>query len=191
MRKSHSNQNAYVYPSPLRPHTGLLRIGLWTCRLSLGRHGVTFRKKEGDGATPVTDLRLTRLFLRPDQGCLFYPPALPTQIIKPQHGWCDDVLHPRYNQLINRPFHASHEEMWRSDALYNLVLDTNWNKKPCIKGRGSAIFIHVQRADQGPTAGCLAFQAPLLLRLLKRIPRLNCFRIQPASRKPIKKLPRL
>jgi L,D-peptidoglycan transpeptidase YkuD (ErfK/YbiS/YcfS/YnhG family) len=46
--------------------------------------------------------------------------------------------------------------MWREDHLYDLtfVLDQNFSRR--AKGRGSAIFFHLARADLRPTAGCVA-----------------------------------
>ena len=35
-----------------------------------------------------------------------------------------------------------------------------------MKGRGSAIFLHVARPDFAPTEGCVALALPDLLRLL-------------------------
>jgi L,D-peptidoglycan transpeptidase YkuD (ErfK/YbiS/YcfS/YnhG family) len=44
------------------------------------------------------------------------------------------------------------------------VLD--WNLRPRIRGRGSAIFLHLCRPGFGATAGCIALTAPDLKRLL-------------------------
>jgi len=41
-----------------------------------------------------------------------------------------------------------------------------WNDAPVLRGRGSAIFLHVARADYGPTDGCIALGLGDLRRVL-------------------------
>ena len=50
----------------------------------------------------------------------------------------------------------SHEELWRPDALYDLIGVLGWNDSPPGRGRGSAIFLHIARPDFAPTEGCIA-----------------------------------
>jgi L,D-peptidoglycan transpeptidase YkuD (ErfK/YbiS/YcfS/YnhG family) len=47
------------------------------------------------------------------------------------------------------------------------VLD--YNERPRMRGRGSAIFMHVANPGYAPTEGCIALARPHLLRLLQRI----------------------
>ena len=49
---------------------------------------------------------------------------------------------------------ASHEEMWRKDDLYDIVVVLGHNDDPIVPGNGSAVFLHVASAGYGPTAGC-------------------------------------
>ena len=188
MRSSKINQpqTAFIFISPLNRQKGIMRLGLWSCPLSLGRSGVRFGKCEGDGATPVTDLRPLRLFVRPDKRHFPRSHAFPWQFIRKDLGWCDSPTHNSYNRLVRLPFCHSHEELWRQDGLYDAVIETNWNHAPRKMRAGSAIFIHLQRHDHGPTAGCLAFENRDLRLLLENLHRIRCFRIQPASRKPIR-----
>jgi len=46
--------------------------------------------------------------------------------------------------------------LWRQDSLYDVVGVLGWNDMPPERGRGSAIFLHVARADYAPTDGCIA-----------------------------------
>jgi L,D-peptidoglycan transpeptidase YkuD (ErfK/YbiS/YcfS/YnhG family) len=46
--------------------------------------------------------------------------------------------------------------MWRDDNLYDVVGVLDWNLRPRVRGRGSAIFLHLARPSYGPTAGCIA-----------------------------------
>ena len=185
--KANHSQIAHIFLSPLNRQRGVMRLGQWQCALSLGRNGISVAKREGDGTTPVSDLRPIRLFLRPDKKRFRCPRLLPWRFIRKEHGWCDAIWHTSYNRLIKNPFPDSHEEMWRCDALYDAVIETDWNTCPRIRGLGSAIFIHLQRDDKGPTAGCLAFCTRDMRLLLNRLDTIQAFRIHAAGRKPIKK----
>ena len=80
---------------------------------------------------------------------------------------------------VRLPCRASHEELWRADRLYDLVVEIGWNLAPRRSGRGSAIFLHVARADFAPTAGCVALRAADLRRLLIRLGPRTRLRIEP------------
>ncbi len=138
-----------------------------TLRCALGRGGVVAAasKREGDGGTPTGLLPLRRIHYRADR--LAVPrAAVPLSPIAPDDLWCDDPAHEQYNRPVRRPFAASHEEMWRDDALYDIVGELGWNDSPPAAWRGSAIFLHLARPDYGPTAGCVALALPDLLWLL-------------------------
>jgi L,D-peptidoglycan transpeptidase YkuD (ErfK/YbiS/YcfS/YnhG family) len=135
---------------------------------ALGRSGTTSRKREGDGASPVGRFRLIGAYFRPDRRPRPRT-LLPLRAIRPEDGWCDDPGHRLYNRPVRLPFPASHEEMWRADHLYDVVVDIAWNRGPTAKGRGSAIFLHLRRPDFAPTAGCVAVSPDAIGRLLARI----------------------
>jgi len=158
-----------VFSSPREPHRGLLRYGALTLKCALGRSGVTYLKREGDGATPAGRLRLLTLIRRPDRGI---PPrsALPCRVMRRNDGWCEDPRSGLYNRPIRLPSAAGHETMWRDDPLYDIVGVLDWNIRPRVRGRGSAIFLHLARAGYGPTAGCIALEENDLRRLLAAIP---------------------
>ena len=82
-------------------------------------------------------------------------------------GWCDDPADPiHYNRLVRLPFASSHERLWRDDRLYDLVVELGYNDAPPVAGLGSAIFLHLERPDGGPTEGCVALQRDDLLAVL-------------------------
>ncbi|MFZ2872555.1 L,D-transpeptidase family protein [Zavarzinia sp.] len=136
--------------------------------VSLGRAGMVVDKHEGDGGTPVGTWPLRRVLYRPDR--LAAPAcALPVTAIAMDDGWCDAPDHPAYNRPVRLPFPASHEVMWREDHLYDLVLVVGHNDDPPVPGRGSAIFLHPKRPDEGPTAGCIAFEPGDFLWLLAHL----------------------
>jgi L,D-peptidoglycan transpeptidase YkuD (ErfK/YbiS/YcfS/YnhG family) len=135
-------------------------------RCALGRGGILADKREGDGATPVGCFTLRRVLYRADK---MEPPetALPVSAIQPADGWCDDPADPAYNQPVSLPHPTSHEEMWRADGLYDVVVVIGHNDDPIVPGMGSAVFMHVAKPDYEPTAGCVALALPDLLALLK------------------------
>jgi L,D-peptidoglycan transpeptidase YkuD (ErfK/YbiS/YcfS/YnhG family) len=134
-------------------------------RVALGRHGVRGDKQEGDGATPAGRLPLRRVLYRADRvsplDC-----SVPIEPIAPDDGWCDDPDHPDYNRKVRLPHDAHHEELWRADGLYDVLGVLGWNDSPVVRGRGSAIFLHIARPDYTPTAGCIALAAADLRRVL-------------------------
>ena len=157
-----------VHRSPLDPRRGRLVAGPISLPCALGRAGPRRGKREGDGASPVARLRVLGGFYRADR--LRRPRTLlPLRPIRRHDGWCDDPGDRRYNRPVTRPYPASHEAMWRDDHLYDLVLDLAWNRGPIVRGRGSAIFLHLARGDFAPTAGCVAVQPNAVRKLLDRI----------------------
>jgi L,D-peptidoglycan transpeptidase YkuD (ErfK/YbiS/YcfS/YnhG family) len=68
---------------------------------------------------------------------------------------------------VRHPYPASAERLWRQDELYDIVAVLGYNDVPRIRGRGSAIFMHVARPDLAPTEGCIALARAHLLRLLQ------------------------
>lgn len=144
---------------------GFLRIGARSYRCALGRGGVREEKIEGDGATPVGSFALRRVLYRPDR--LEAPEtALPLAPVEPDQGWCDAPADPMYNRQVRLPYPASHEKLWRDDHLYDVIVVLGHNDDPPEPGAGSAIFMHVARADYGPTEGCVALRLPDLLAVL-------------------------
>jgi L,D-peptidoglycan transpeptidase YkuD (ErfK/YbiS/YcfS/YnhG family) len=130
-----------------------------------GRGGVRGDKREGDGATPAGIFPLIRAFYRADRVA---PPqtGLPIEALRPNDGWVDDPADLQYNRLVALPYPAHHEEMWRADGLYDLVVVIGYNTDPPLPGRGSAIFLHVASPDLAPTAGCIAVARDILAGLL-------------------------
>jgi len=136
-----------------------------TYRAALGCGGVRADKQEGDGATPAALLPLRRVFYRADR--VAKPRThLPVEPLARSDGWCDDPSHRAYNTHVTLPFEARHETLWRNDPLYDVCAVLGWNDAPVVRGRGSAIFLHVARADYAPTEGCVALALPDLLQVL-------------------------
>lgn len=148
--------------------SGQARLGdrHYPCRL--GRSGIKPDKREGDGATPIGRFPLRQVFYRADRG-----PApktsLPSRALTTVDGWCDDPASADYNRPVTLPCAASHEEMWRTDSLYDLVVVIGHNDSPVVPQMGSAVFLHVASPDGAPTAGCVAFDKADLLDILGQL----------------------
>jgi len=139
-----------------------------TYRCALGRGGVRVDKREGDGATPVGRFPLRRVLYRPDR--LSAPRTrLPVAPLASDDGWCDDPADSQYNRPVRLPYAGRHEELWRTDALYDVIVVIGHNDAPVIAGMGSAIFMHLAGANYQPTQGCIALARQDLLELLAQL----------------------
>ncbi|MGI9481339.1 MAG: L,D-transpeptidase family protein [Hyphomicrobiales bacterium] len=122
---------------------------------AVGRGGLTKRKREGDGATPVGAWLLREIFYRADR--VRAPvSSLKCSVIEQYDGWCDDPESPLYNKPVRLPFRYSHEKMWRDDHIYDIVVTLGYNDRPVVRNAGSAIFFHLAHDDFQPTEGCVA-----------------------------------
>lgn len=148
---------------------GFLRMGAaGAIPCALGRGGRGARKREGDGATPLGRWRVREVLYRADR--VRRPrTALQARAIRPRDGWCDARGDRNYNRRVDLPYPASAERLWRDDRLYDVVVVLGYNDRPRIKGRGSAIFLHVARPGLAPTEGCIALDLSRLLRLVARL----------------------
>lgn len=133
---------------------------------TIGRHGITDDKREGDGATPRGIHAIGPVLYRPDRIAPPTPGAIP---IGPRDLWSDDAGDPAYNHLVHAPYPHSHEVLRRADPLYDLVVVTGWNWPEATPGRGSAIFLHQWRRPGYPTEGCVAFDRGDLLWIVQRL----------------------
>lgn len=149
---------------------GMLALGDMRFPCALGRAGCRVRKREGDGATPVGRWHLRAVLYRPDR--VQCPRThLPVRVIRQCDGWCDAPGDRNYNRPVRHPYPASAERLWRVDGLYDIVVVLDYNDRPCVRGRGSAIFMHVAKPGYAPTEGCIALARAHLLRLLERVGR--------------------
>jgi len=137
-------------------------------RCAVGRAGIAQKIREGDGITPVGIWPLRMVLYRPDR---LPPPhcVLPVAPLRPQDGWCETPDDPDYNTLVRLPHRAAAESMWRDDHLYDIVVVVGYNDDPVVAGKGSAIFVHLARADFTSTAGCVALPLPDLTEALAQL----------------------
>ena len=96
---------------------------------------------------------------------------IPKVQIKKNFGWCDDPTSKKYNELIKLPFNYSAERLFLKKNIYDLILVINYNRKPVIKNKGSAIFLHLANKKYSHTKGCLAVSKKDFLNILPLIKR--------------------
>jgi L,D-peptidoglycan transpeptidase YkuD (ErfK/YbiS/YcfS/YnhG family) len=124
-------------------------------RAAIGLPGIGVKSGEGDGITPIGAFPVREIFYRADR--IAKPDSkLPLRALEKTDGWCDAPDDPNYNRLVKLPYPASAEQLWREDHLYDLVVVLGYNDDPVIKGKGSAIFLHLARPDYSHTQGCVA-----------------------------------
>ena len=142
-----------------------LTISSFELKCSIGSGGINRNKKEGDKCTPRGIFKLGNLYWRPDR--VKKPKtALKCIAIKKNMKWCDDQNSKFYNKEFKKNMKVSHEKLFRKDFKYNYFILIEYNYKKVIKGKGSAIFIHLTK-NYNPTLGCIALKENDFLVLAK------------------------
>ena len=150
-------------------HTVERNNGVWQMVLpgfagSIGEKGFAPMggKREGDGKSPSGVFPL---------GIAFgYDPSVETKMPYRQATeddfWVDDPGSEDYNKWVKgKPNAASWEKMRRDDDQYKVGVVIGYNTGPIVKGKGSAIFLHVWK-DGGATLGCVSMPEEMVLRIL-------------------------
>ena len=125
-------------------------------KCSIGKRGISNKKKEGDKCTPRGNFKFKALYYRIDR-IKKIKSKINKIIIKKNMGWCNDINSKYYNKLIKFPFKYSAEKLYLKKKIYDLILVLNYNQNPTIKNKGSAIFMHLTK-DYKPTIGCVAIK---------------------------------
>jgi len=136
-------------------------------KCAIGKKGIGNKRKEGDLITPKGQYRIKYILYRKDR--VKISSKLKKKIIKKNMGWCDDTKSKHYNKLVKLPFTYSHEELYKKENIYDIVLVLNYNMNPIKKNKGSAIFIHVAKKKFKKTKGCVAIKKTNLMKLIKEI----------------------
>ena len=128
----------------------------------IGKGGVAHigEKKEGDFKTPAGFYPLGDAF-----GTQTLALKMDYKYITLDDKFVDDVNSKHYNTWVTGVTDAkSYESMLIKP--YKLGVVVNYNMNPVIAGAGSAIFMHVWKASDIPTFGCVAMDEQHLLALL-------------------------
>jgi L,D-peptidoglycan transpeptidase YkuD (ErfK/YbiS/YcfS/YnhG family) len=145
-----------------------LVAGPWRARV--GRSGLSDRKREGDGATPTGAYALGPVTygIAPDPGG-----SMAYHRLICGDWWNEDPSSRGYNTFrhvacgATPPFGGESEALWRATTAYQQFAVVEYNVRPTVPGRGSAIFLHDDTG--GPTNGCVSLPAAQLVQLLRRL----------------------
>ena len=145
-----------------------LFVDHYKIKCSIGKRGIKIKKKEGDKITPKGKFKIKHIFYRKDR-----IPTLITKInktpINKNMGWCDDPKSKYYNKLVRLPFKYSAESFFRKDNIYDIIVVLSFNTSPILKGKGSAIFIHIAKKKYKKTLGCVAVSKQDIKKIIKKI----------------------
>ena len=150
--------------------SGYLKYKKFKFRCALGKGGIKQKEREGDFITPKGKFKLIKIYYRSDR-IKKISSVLKKNKIKKNMGWCDDVSSNYYNKQIKINKKISHEKLHRKDNVYDIIVVLNYNLNPIIKGKGSAIFLHVAKKNYNKTQGCIALKKNELLNLVSKIKR--------------------
>jgi len=150
-------------------HTVEKEDGIWRLVFpafigSIGEMGFAAvdEKREGDGKSPTGVFALGLAF--------GYNPFVETKMSYRQATdddfWVDDADSEDYNRWVKgEPNAVSWEKMKRDDDQYKYGVVIEYNMDPVVKGKGSAIFLHVWN-DGDSTLGCVAMSEEMILKIL-------------------------
>lgn len=156
----HATLNGYAYQN-----------GKWSRVFSMpaaiGKYGITFDMHEGGLKSPAGIYYIGRAFgelPKPSGVSLSY-----TQTTTHDY-WIDDPTSPDYNQW--KVYSGNPHNKWKSfERLripqYKYAAVIEYNTHPIVKGKGSAIFLHVWSGPYSPTAGCTAVAENNMVSLLR------------------------
>lgn len=144
--------------------------GLAWGRGVLGADERGLRKIERDGRAPAGLFEIGKVYT--------YDRALPEgakfpfHTVGPGDAWVDDVASPRYNQHVvvdpaNPPAWFEKQKMRHGDFAYRWLVEVRHNSDPPIAGAGSAIFFHIRRGAQRPSAGCTTMAEENLVKMIQ------------------------
>ena len=162
-----------------------------------GKHGLAWgtgvagqeepglHKTERDGRAPAGIFRIGKIYTYDAQ----LPPGsdYPFHQVTTADAWIDDVNHPDYNRMVSIP-DPSHPPAWfdkqkmrHNDFAYRWLVEIRHNSDPPVPGKGSAIFFHIRRGENRPSAGCTTMAEPNLVKLITwlRVDRHPCYALLP------------
>jgi L,D-peptidoglycan transpeptidase YkuD (ErfK/YbiS/YcfS/YnhG family) len=107
-----------------------------------------------------------------------YDEALPSGANYPFHtvgaadAWVDDIASPDYNRHVlvnpqNPPAWFTKARMRQGDFAYRWLIEIRHNADPPVPGYGSAIFFHIRRGPDRPSAGCTTMAEADLVTLIR------------------------
>jgi D-alanyl-D-alanine dipeptidase len=126
-------------------------------------------KHEGDGRSPAGAFPLDTVFgFAPTSDASWV--HLPYVQLSPTSDCVDDTASVHYNTVVDRAMTSvvdwNSAEHMRSIRQYEMGVIVGYNATPPRRGRGSCIFLHIWNGPASTTAGCTAFDAGVLRRVI-------------------------
>ena len=149
----------------------------YKAKCAIGKRGIGIKRKEGDLITPKGKYKIKYILYRKDRISKIQS-KLKKIVITKNMGWCDDPKSKDYNKLIKLPTNYSYEKLYRRENIYDLILVLNFNMRPIVRKKGSAIFIHIAKKNYKKTEGCIALKKAHLLKIIKRINKNTTIKIE-------------
>jgi len=144
-----------------------LQFDEFVFKCTIGKKGISSKKKEGDLCTPKGTFSIKNLYYRSDR--LVKPQTkIIIKKIKKNMGWCNDTSSAYYNKEIQINKKVKHEKLYRHDYKYDLFILVKYNYLKVKKNKGSAIFIHLTK-NYKATSGCIAVSKKDFLILSKML----------------------
>ena len=137
-------------------------------KCSTGKRGIGAKRKEGDLITPKGKFKIKFILYRKDR-VKNIQTKIRKIVIRKNIGWCDDSNSKDYNKIIKLPTTYSFERLYKKENIYDIILVLDYNMRPVIKNKGSAIFIHVAKKNYKKTAGCIALKKNHLLKIIEEL----------------------
>ena len=144
---------------------GKWKLAIAPVKASIGRNGFAKEneKMEGDGKTPIGLYALGKLYSYDDA----IDTKLPFQQVDSLDKWIDDSTSNDYNKYVRGETNAKSFENLKLNSIdYKYCMVIEYNTKPVVKGKGSAIFFHVADEKYSPTSGCVAIAEKDMLQYL-------------------------
>tara|TARA_B100001057_G_C22731359_1_gene903930 strand:- start:338 stop:838 length:501 start_codon:yes stop_codon:yes gene_type:complete len=154
-----------------------LTFNNYKAKCSIGKRGIGYKRKEGDLITPKGKYKIKYILYRKDRVKKIQS-KIKSIIIKKNMGWCDDPASKQYNKLIKLPSKFKCEKLYKRQNIYDIILVLNYNMNPVVKGKGSAIFIHVAKKNYKKTEGCIALKKTDLVKIIKGLKRNTSVKIE-------------
>lgn len=135
-----------------------------------GAGGEGPRKVERDKRAPAGVFEIGKIYT--------FDAALPEGARYPFHtigegdAWIDDPAHPDYNRHLvvdaaNPPSWFEKQKMRHNDPPHRWLIEIRHNADPPVPGAGSAIFFHIRRGVNIPSAGCTVMSADSIVDLIR------------------------
>ena len=152
----------------INKHEGSLLYNNKKIKCLFGFSSIGVKQREGDGVTPKGVYSFMSVLYRADRTTVLKTNINKKKIIR-NSGWSTDPTDRNYNSFITKPYRFIHEDLYRKDDCYDLILTLNYNYPNTKKNKGSAIFLHCLEKNRSYTQGCIAIRKRNLLELIKII----------------------